>query len=137
MRRFDDAFLALAVGRIQKALMVFTAAAAIALFPVQGWRVSAGVAMGGSLALMNFVWMRQSMVALSDRMADLDSLKKVRSTVIMRFFFRYAILVITVFAIISRSAPSAEGVIFGLLLVVPALIFEAIYEAAHGLRSVE
>src|SRR5258706_14215689 len=140
MRRFDDQFLALAYSRIERALVVCMVAAAIAVFPVQGWQLSAGVLVGGAVALLNFVWMRKSMVAFSDRVADALSQQKkpsVKSAVFMRFFLRYALIVIVVSVIISRSPRSAEGVLIGLLLVVPALLFEVVYEAAHAYGSGE
>jgi hypothetical protein len=140
MRRFDDEFLALAYGRIQRALITFTIAAAVALFPAQGWRMSLGVVAGGLLALVNFVWMRKSMIALTDRItdsADTDAQKRVKSTVFMRFFLRYALIVMALSVIISRSSTGAHGMLIGLLLVVPALMFEAVYEAIHALRSGE
>ena len=135
MRRFDDQFLALAYGRIEKALVVCTIAAAIAVYPVQGWQLSAGVVIGGFMAMLNFVWMRKSMVAFSDRVADaLIQQKKqsVKSAVFMRFFLRYALMVMVVSVIISRSPQGAEGVLIGLLLVVPALLFEVVYEAIRA-----
>lgn len=132
MRRFDDEFLALAYGRIQKALVVFTIAAAAALYPAKGWQLSAGVLAGGLVALINFVWMRASLIALTNRIADAGSKQQVKSMLLMRFLVRYALIVTVVSVIIASSARGAKGVVIGLLLAVPALLFEVVYEAAHA-----
>ena len=135
----SQAMFAGAYRRIQ--LCIVTLAVAIALFALwrYGVKAATGVLTGGAISFLNFLWLKQSMIGLTDRFANVQNQMPTprTATLMLRFFLRYAAVVTVVFVIISSSAVSALGVLVGVLLSAPALLFEAIYEIAFMLRHGE
>jgi hypothetical protein len=135
--RFDHAFLAGAYRRIQAAILVLTSAVAVGAYVQYGIGPSVGVVLGGAIALLNFLWLKQSMIGLTNRFAEVAQPKEKPRTLglVLRFFLRYGAIAVATFVTIKGSAASAYGVMVGLLLSVPALLFEALYETWHALRN--
>jgi hypothetical protein len=133
---FDHAFLSGAYRRIQIAIAVITVCVTLGAGLQFGLRAALGVTLGGAIAFVNFAWLKQSMIGLTDRFAIAVQRNSQPNTprVMLRFFARYAAIAIVAYATIASSAVSPYGVMAGLLLSVPALLFEAMYEIWRALR---
>src|SRR5207253_11461907 len=58
------------------------------------WRVTVGLALGGTLSLLNYHWLRTSVMALLN-----EATVKRPSITITRYLFRYLVIGTTVFAL--------------------------------------
>jgi hypothetical protein len=134
--KYNEQFLAGAYFRIQAAVAALTLACAAAALIKFGMRPALGVSLGGAVALINFIWLRRSMLALTSAVAG-GAQTPANTALVMRFFLRYALLAAVAYVIINSSAVSVYGLIVGLLLTVPALLFEVMYEIWYALHHGE
>lgn len=128
-----ESFLAGAYRRIQVAIAVVTVTLAGPVFYVWGWRVGGGFLLGAGLAYLNFLWLKQSTIALTDSINEHSPPTRSRA-VVFKFIFRYAVIGAVAYAIISSSSLSVLALIAGFSLSVVALLFEAVTETVYGLR---
>ncbi len=126
-------FLAGAYRRIQVAIIVLAAVLAGPFFYFLGWRSGGGFLLGAAIAYLNFLWLKQSILALTDSVNEHSPPTRGR-VVAFKFIFRYAVIAAVAYAIISSSALSITGLIAGFFLSVVALLFEAVTEVVHALR---
>lgn len=133
-----EAFLNGAYRRIQVAIGLFTLAVMVPLVWLTGWRMGAGFAIGSVIAFFNFLWLKQSMIGLTSRYADTDAeiAPAPPSTfgLMARFFLRYAAIALAAYVIIKGSPGSSFGVMLGLLMFVPALLCEVLYEMWFSMK---
>jgi len=104
-----------------------------------GWRPAAGVAVGAALTWLNFRWLRQgvgALVAVSTAQAGSDQ-ARVPKRVYLKFFGRFALLLLVVYVILSRSLLPVAAILSGLFAVVAAVMVELIFELARGGRGTE
>jgi hypothetical protein len=97
------------------------------------------VAVGAALAWLNFRWLKQgvaALVKLSTAQAGAEH-ARVPTGVYVKFFGRFAILLIVVYGILSRSLLPAAAVLGGLFAVVAAVMFELVWELVRGKRETE
>ena len=134
--KFNEQFLAGAYFRIQAVLAALTIACVTVALIKFGVRHALGVLLGGAVALINFIWLKRSMSALTSAVAG-GAQTPANTALIMRFFLRYALLAVVAYVIINSSAVSVYGLIAGLLLSVPALLFEVMYEIWYALHHGE
>jgi hypothetical protein len=134
--KYNEQFLEGAYTRIQIALAALVLAAAPFTLIKFGLRPASGVLLGGAVALVNFMWLKRSMLALTSAVAG-GAQTPANTALVMRFFLRYALLAIVGYVIINSSAVSVYGLIAGLLLSVPALLFEVAYEIWYALHHGE
>ena len=106
--------------RINRVMRAVVALAVIGSAVLAPWRVTAGVALGGTLALLNYHWLRTSVRALLSE----ANVKRPRIT-ITRYTLRYLIVGVIVFAGYSLQWISLPATIVGLCAFVPALFVEA------------
>ena len=128
-----EAFLAGAYRRIQTTILVLAVIAIPILWMVTDWRVATGFALGAGLAYLNFLWLKQSIIALTNRVNAQENSPQGRS-VVFKFIFRYLVIATAAYAIISSSTISVAGLIAGFFLSVVALLFEVVTEVVHALR---
>jgi hypothetical protein len=134
--KYNEQFLAGAYFRIQLALAALVLACATVALIKFGVRHGAGVLLGGAVAFINFVWLKRSMLALTSAVAA-GAQTPPNTALVLRFFLRYALLAVVAYVIINSSAVSVYGLIAGLLLSVPALLFEVAYEIWYALHHGE
>lgn len=94
-------------------------AAGAALAP---WRVTAGLLLGGALAVFNHYWLRESVAAVfgaapPGRRARLGA---------ARFVLRYFVIAAVVFAAVRLGLASLVATLAGMCAVVPALLAEGV-----------
>ncbi len=107
--------------------------AVVAATPLFGWKTAAGVLLGCIVAWLNFVWLKQAISALADKVTASGKSKSSASTV-AKFLLRYALVGIGAYVIFLSSRESLYGFLGGLFLAVAAILCEAVYEAFMGLR---
>ena len=101
---------------------------------VVAWQWGGGVALafavGGVLAYLNYLWI----VAIVDTLARAQTARVPRRTY-LKLFVPLLLLAVLLYVIFSRSLLSFTGVVGGLLLLVVAVILEAVYETYLAVRS--
>jgi hypothetical protein len=86
------------------------------------WRVSTGIALGGSLSLFNFHWMRGSIAAAF----SVAYSGKKPSIGVAHYLLRYVVVTLVVFVGYMFDIVSLPATILGLCSFVPSLFAEAI-----------
>lgn len=99
---------------------VVMVAASLLFFP---WRVSAGLALGGALSLLNFRWMRSSMAAIF----SLASTTRPKIN-IAKYLLRYLVVTAAVLVGYELDIVSLPATIIGLTTFVAGLFVEALRE---------
>ena len=106
--------------RIFRAMIAIVSLAVIVSAMLAPWRVTAGLALGGALSILNYHWLRTSINAvLSDAAEKRPRLK------LWRYIFRYFVVGAIVFAAYQLRIVSLPATIIGLSAFVPALFVEA------------
>jgi hypothetical protein len=124
----NDATYRRAPQRIERTIMVLGLFAACAALFFASWRDAAGILIGAAASWFNFRWLRTSIVGLTDRLTANPDAQGSTGLLTLRFLLRYAVVGAVVYVTLKGSVASGLGVCAGLLLVVPALMIEAIYE---------
>jgi hypothetical protein len=124
----NDATYRRAPQRIERTIMVLGLFAACAALFFASWRDAAGILIGAAASWFNFRWLRTSIVGLTDRLTANPDAQGSTGLLTLRFLLRYAVVGAVVYVTLKGSVASGLGVCTGLLLVVPALMIEAIYE---------
>jgi hypothetical protein len=123
-----DDFYSRALERIQRIMIVFGVAALITAWGYFGWRIALGVALGSSIAYLNFRWLKKVVAGIADLTIQSGSPASSRG-VVHRFLLRYFLMALVAFAILTVSRESLYGLFAGLFLPVAAILCEAAYEA--------
>jgi len=124
-----EARLSGAYGRIQRVAIALSVTATLAAFLLANWPSGLGLAIGSTLALINFIWLHRGTETMVQRMlAPTESISS-RLRLMSHFPGRY-LLVIAVAYVILKSYPRLlVGFIVGLILPILASMGEGIYEA--------
>jgi hypothetical protein len=125
--------------RIERLTLVLGLAGAAFAFARWGWRPGAGVALGAALAWLNFRWLKQgvgALVNLSTAQANSEH-ARVPRPVYVKFFGRFALLLVVVYVILSRSLLPVAAVLGGLFAVVGAVMIELMWELVRSRRGTE
>jgi len=133
----SDSIYVAAEHRIEWMTVAFGLAGAAFVLLRWGWRPGAGVALGAALAWLNFRWLKQgvsALVKLSTAQADSEH-PRVPMAVYVKFFGRFALLLVAVYVILSRSWLPVAAVFGGLFAVVAAVMIELMWELARGWRE--
>jgi hypothetical protein len=135
----SDSIYVAAEHRIEWMTLVFGLAGAVFVLVRWGWRPAAGVALGAALAWLNFRWLKQgvtSLVKLSTAQANSEH-ARVPVSIYAKFFGRFALLLVVVYAILSRSWLPVAAVLGGLFAVVAAVMIELMWELVRSRRETE
>ena len=120
-----EAFTDEPIGALESRLFVImgvtVALAVIANAVIAPWRITIGLAVGGTLSLLNYHWLRTSVTAL---LSEATTIKR-PSITIARYVLRYLVIAATVFALYVLQVISLPATIIGLCAFVPALFVEA------------
>ena len=107
--------------RVWRSMIACVALAVLISTLVAPWRVSAGLLLGGALALLNYHWLRTSVAAVFR--VDAGERPQVK---ISRYFLRYLVVGVTAFAAYKLRLVSLAAMFAGLCSFVPALFIEAL-----------
>jgi hypothetical protein len=135
----NDSNYAAAEHRIEWMTLGLGVAGALFVLARWGWRPGAGVALGAALAWLNFRWLKQGVVALvrlSTAQAGSEHVR-VPMSVYVKFFGRFALLLVVVYVILSRSWLPVAAVLGGLFAVIAAVMIELMWELVRGGHGTE
>ena len=135
----SDSMYVAAEHRIEWMTVAFGLAGALFVLLRWGSRPAEGVALGAALAWLNFRWLKQGVSALvkvSTAQANSDH-ARVPVSVYAKFFGRFALLLVVVYVILSRSLLPVAAVLGGLFAVVAAVMIEIMWELVRGSRGTE
>jgi len=129
-----DPFYVAAERRIERLTLAFGIIGALFAFARWGWRSGVGLALGAGLMWLNFRWLKQGIGALVKVSAAQASQERVRvpRSIYAKFFGRFALLLIAVYVILSRTWLPVPAVIVGLFAVVAAVMAELVWELVTG-----
>jgi hypothetical protein len=125
----DEAFYRAAERRIEALTLGLGLAAGLVLLATRGWREGAGVAIGSALGWVNFRWLKQAIHVLEGLATAQAGAAAVRipKRVYVKFFGRYALLAVVLYAIFVYWFLPAAAVIAGLFSPVGAVVLEVLY----------
>jgi hypothetical protein len=135
----SDSIYVAAEHRIEWMTLAFGLGGATFVFVHWGWRPGAGVAIGAAMAWLNYRWLKQGVTALvkiSTAQANAEH-ARVPLSVYAKFFGRFALLLVVVYVILSRSLLPVAAVLGGLFAVVAAVMIELMWELVRGKRGTE
>lgn len=92
-----------------------------------GLRPMSGFVLGCVIAYVNFHWLKRVISAFVDRAAGTENASTGQG-IVFRFLFRYVLMAIGAYAILTVSPASLHGLLAGLFLPVAAILCEAAYE---------
>lgn len=114
--------------RIERTVVILGVISAVAALALASWRDGLGILIGAAASWLNFRWLHSSIVGLTHRLAGNPQAMGSTGLLALRFLLRYAVVGAIVYATLKGSVASGLGVCAGLLLIVPALMVEAVYE---------
>lgn len=134
-----DSFYAAAEQRIERLTLWLGLAGAVFAFLRWGWQSGVGLALGAALTWVNFRWLKQGIATLVKISTAQASQERVRvpRVIYAKFFGRFALLLIVVYVILSRSLLPVPAVVAGLFAVVAAVMAELVWELVTGRRGTE
>ena len=109
-------------------MLVLGTAAVVTSMSFLPWRITAGLALGGVIAYLNFHWLKKIVVGIAELTIQSGNPASGRS-VVQRFLLRYFLMALVAFVILAVSRESLYGLFAGLSLPVAAILCEAVYEA--------
>jgi ATP synthase I chain len=95
-----------------------------------GWRGSAAVALGAGISWINFRWLKGSVQAFGTAATAQAGSQQVRVPVLayLKFFGRFALLLGTLYVILSRSWLPVVPVLAGIFAAPAAVVVALVYE---------
>lgn len=116
-------------------LVIVGCVLAISFLVFTNYKDALGGLIGAAASWLNFRWMRTSITGLSRTLAGDVPPRAARALLTIKFLLRYVAVFAVVYATLKGSVASALGVLAGLLVIVPALMVEAVYEFYLSLRK--
>ena len=129
-----DSFYAAAELRIERLTLALELAGAVFALIGWGWRSGAGLALGAGLMWLNFRWLKQgigALVKVSTAQAGQEQVR-IPKGVYAKFLGRFALLLVVVYVILSRSLLPVPAFVTGLFAVVAAVMAELVWELVTG-----
>ncbi|MGI9102134.1 MAG: ATP synthase subunit I [Terriglobales bacterium] len=128
-----ERFYGAALERIKRFMIVIGIVATATVWPLYGWQVAVGLALGCAIAWINFHWLKTAVSAFADRITQSGETRPATG-IVVRFMLRYALIALGAYAIFNVYKYSLYGLLGGLFLTVAAILCEAAYEVAVSLR---
>ena len=122
-----DQFYSGALDRIRRLMLVLGPLLTIAAWRRFGVRPAAGFVSGCVIAYVNFYWLKRVIGGFVDRATGATPSRSGQG-IVSRFLFRYVLMAVGAYAILTVSPASLNGLLAGLFLPVAAIACEAAYE---------
>jgi hypothetical protein len=122
-----DAFYAGALERIRNFMLVLAVGLSTAAWWKFGRAPAVGFCFGCVIAYLNFHWLKSGVSGLADRVTNSGESQSGKG-IIARFLFRYILLGVAAYGILTSFPASLRGLFAGLFLPVGAIACEAVYE---------
>jgi len=129
-----DSFYPRAERWIEYGTLVLGAMAAVFAAVKWGWPHAAGVLLGALLAWINFRWMKQGLDVMAELAVAQPDAEKARipKRVYVKFFARYALILLVLYAILRGSILPAAAVFVGLFTLVGAVLVVMVWQLLRG-----
>jgi hypothetical protein len=127
-----ERFYSGALGRIGTCMLVLMPVLVVAIALRLGVRPAAGFACGCAIAYVNFHWLKRVIAGFVDRATGTDTAQSGQG-IVFRFLFRYVLMALGAYVILTVSPASLNGLLAGLFLPVAAILCEAAYEVYAAL----
>jgi|ERR1700683_4517237 len=130
----EDA-LSRAVKRIEYLTLAVGVAGALYLTFTRNWRYGLGFAAGSVLSWLNYRWLRAGVLAATSVQATTSNEAPPpvrRAPFVLKFAARFALLLLAVYVILTRSFLPASAVLAGLFCAVAAVLLQMVYLLARG-----
>jgi small-conductance mechanosensitive channel len=128
----SERFYSAALPRIARFMLMLAILFITAAWLKFGLRPALGLAFGCLIAYVNFHWLKRVIAAFADRATGAGSPKSGEG-IVFRFLFRYVLMALGAYAILTVSPASLNGLLAGLFLPVAAIACEAVYEVYAAL----
>jgi small-conductance mechanosensitive channel len=116
-----------ALDRIRRCMAVLGPLFVLASWWKFGPRPAVGLACGSAIAYVNFQWLKRVITGFVDRATGAATSQSGQG-IVFRFLFRYVLMALGAYVILTVSPASLNGLLAGLFLPVAAIACEAIYE---------
>jgi hypothetical protein len=93
-----------------------------------------GFLLGCVISYLNFHWLKSGVSGLADRVTNTGKAQS-GTGIVLRFLFRYILLGVAAYAILTSFPASLRGMFAGLFLPVGAIACEAAYELYVGVTG--
>jgi hypothetical protein len=127
-----EGFYSGALTRIRRFMAVIAPLLVAAAFWRFGLRSALGLALGCTIAYINFYWLKRVISGFADRATGVQTSSSGQG-IVPRFLLRYALMAIAAYVILTVSPASLNGLLAGLFLPVAAIACEAAYEVYAAL----
>jgi hypothetical protein len=127
-----ERFYSGAVRRIATCMLVLMPVLIVAIAWRSGARPAVGFACGCVIAYVNFHWLKRVIAGFVDR-ASGTATSESGQGIVFRFLFRYVLMAVGAYVILTVSPASLNGLLAGLFLPVAAILCEAAYEVYAAL----
>jgi hypothetical protein len=125
----EGRFGASGLRRIEYWTAGFAAAGALVAAVRWGWLQAVGVLAGAAISWLNYRWLKQgvgSLAVLAAAQAGAEKVHIPKSTYV-KFFGRFVLLLVVLYAVLSRPGWHGVAVLCGLFAVVAGVVAEMIY----------
>jgi len=122
-----ESFYSGALRRIPRFMLAVALVCSLGVWLRFGWRPALGFALGSTISYLNLRWLERVVIVLVDRVTKTGQ-KQSTQGVVLRFFFRYVLMGLAAYAILTVSPASLYGLFAGLFLPVAGIACEAGYE---------
>lgn len=123
----SEKFFSGALSRIRRVMLVVAPLLVAVAWWRFGWRPALGLAFGCAIAYFNFHWLKRVIAGFADRATGAASAETGQG-IVFRFVFRYVLMALGAYVILTVSPASLNGLLAGLFLPVAAIVCEAFYE---------
>lgn len=124
----EQLFFERAVGRIQRFILLWTVAGAVAAWLHGGWRWGVGFLLGAGASWFYFRWLHQLVNSLGPGAAA----RRRRIRVAVFLGLRYLLLGLAAYVILNYSTLSLAAALWGLCAPVAAVILEILFELLYA-----
>jgi ATP synthase I subunit len=122
-----ERFYSGALNRIRRFMAVLSPLVVAVAWWKFGIRAAAGLAVGCLIAYVNFQWLKRVISGFVDRASGASQAQSGEG-IVWRFVFRYVLMALGAYVILTVSPASLNGLLTGLFLPVAAIVCEAAYE---------
>jgi hypothetical protein len=123
----SENFYSGALYRIRKCMAALAVLLTLGAWWRFGFRPALGLALGCTIAYVNFHWLKRVIGGFVDRAAGGAGTQS-GDGIVFRFLMRYVLMAIGAYVILTVSPASLNGLLAGLFLPVAAIACEAAYE---------
>ncbi len=123
----SEHFYSGALSRIRRVMLALGPLLVAVVWWRFGLRPALGLAFGCAIAYLNFYWLKRVIAGFADR-ATGAATSETGQGIVFRFLFRYVLMALGAYVILTVSPASLNGLLAGLFLPVAAIVCEAVYE---------